>query len=1411
MKRETAMVNGRVLEGKEFIEHCKRHGFCARCGKRQTHKKAGFGWKARLEPIDLERDEHGNIVVYKGYCISPTCYSSIEQVNAIENGHIMDSPIARPGMHRPTLTSPGSTSSHSNHSSPSTRSHLLGSLNPPGLYQSSSVPMPSIAHDRQYSSSTMRRSDGHVGGRNTSITTTNTSSSGGSSDNENHDFGGPGTSGAGVSSSMTLSQISSSFTSNDNSSSLHSRSIQSSMNDGSFTTTGSQPTSSSWRQQQEQLLQNLASGSGGTTDTEESNPQQEQQNMELLSSSGRTQSSQSVSIAELEALIVQGDYIRFLNDLNDKGSDKTVALEGFKLLRYHFVEKQSESGFVLYEDWTKTTHDRMIMIRGLDGGGGRASSSSLTIGGDERETVDGSQASSRLSSSSSADKDVVVSGLLVFLTLSTLPGSYRKNMVEKGSVKLSLEYLTAFKGDKDVCDTATALFLSLSLKDKHGLNVKFDAIRILMQRLVRLVCNGEYGRDCALRALYYMSHQKKRPGQNRRSLSHELKTLFRSSDQNISALVGILKEPNLRQRTAESVLSLVWRMSIPRDDEQNEGLLPLSEELVLSLARLMEGFDSIEISESCCGILANLSMRNGFPFDSVLPCFHAIHGCLTGSNVLDEGLAISSSHAIRNMLVSDSCRKVLMSDNRILDTIILLLGQHSSSAEIVEYCCLALAHAGRYDYSVKETIVQIGGFDLVKKAFIDFAIERGDNEVGMIVKDASLCAMATISSCRSGNQAIRDGGFFDTLQTLLAVEVDRDFEKNLAVIIDNCQYDFSPDVSVERQETTVESPEQFASRVDEIVDPDSVALLFQGATKATADCDFLSTLGFFAIVDAMARFVDSANVQEHGCALLSELYFDPPVTNYSTAASAPWSNDCLNAALETTHKAMGHHRREASVNINACLTIVNICSRFPEVNMDVSEILPALFDDVLEGLLYHSSHQPSVTSGTSALLALIDGAVLASIDLNRWADRAVHVLSDSITRFPSDTKILMTALDIFLRLLNKSLCTSLMGSPPVIDYVRNLVSNDNADVVGRASATLACLVDMNFASASFIMESSEAVKDLVSAMAERADDLHIQINLCFIVASLINYGSDFAVHMQDCADVCLDATIKAITVHRNNPELIKHACCILTSFFPVVNTEASAEMNDSALSILNTVMDQHVEDAEVESHVFDALCSMSRKYDNVKVSLAEESRLRAIFAIMGLHIGSAEVQRSGCSLLSALCGHRPAKALIGQEGIVTIVHALLAHNQSSAVQKEGLLALKSLATESCNKQHISTRGGEDAVVYSLWIHYRDPSVLSTGLSALNNIAVDGASKTVSEMREQVLTIIIGAMARFRSDQQVQKNACFYLKSCSYLPANLQIMADHSEQLIPLLIQASETYPEQCEARAHSIIQKISHF
>jgi hypothetical protein len=115
------------------------------------------------------------------------------------------------------------------------------------------------------------------------------------------------------------------------------------------------------------------------------------------------------------------------------------------------------------------------------------------------------------------------------------------------------------------------------------------------------------------------------------------------------------------------------------------------------------------------------------------------------------------------------------------------------------------------------------------------------------------------------------------------------------------------------------------------------------------------------------------------------------------------------------------------------------------------------------------------------------------------------------------------------------------------------------------------------------------------------------------------------------------------------------------------------------------------------------------------------------------------------------------------------------------------------------------------VIYALWIHYRNPEVVSIGLSALNNMAVDSVSRSVAKINEQVLTIVVTAMRIFSTDELVQKNACFYLKTCSYLPENVRIMCENSDALLPLLLQAGDNFPKTCIDRSAAVVEKITSY
>ena len=141
--------------------------------------------------------------------------------------------------------------------------------------------------------------------------------------------------------------------------------------------------------------------------------------------------------------------------------------------------------------------------------------------------------------------------------------------------------------------------------------------------------------------------------------------------------------------------------------------------------------------------------------------------------------------------------------------------------------------------------------------------------------------------------------------------------------------------------------------------------------------------------------------------------------------------------------------------------------------------------------------------------------------------------------------------------------------------------------------------------------------------------------------------------------------------------------------------------------------------------------------------LLTEHNLQVIVQTMELHLGSVDLQRTGCGMLWLLSGYGDGKRMIGSAGgIPAILNAMLAHNQSTAIQKEGLAALKNLATEASNKPILAQLDCVRVVTYSLWINYRHPVVISNALSALNNIAIDSQTATVAKMPSEICNLCL---------------------------------------------------------------------
>ncbi|CAB9506688.1 expressed unknown protein [Seminavis robusta] len=73
---ESLCKDGCVLTGKDLERYSRRKGLCHLCARFATHKRAGKLFKRnKWQPLTIQNEYTGEYLVYKGYCLQPTCYT----------------------------------------------------------------------------------------------------------------------------------------------------------------------------------------------------------------------------------------------------------------------------------------------------------------------------------------------------------------------------------------------------------------------------------------------------------------------------------------------------------------------------------------------------------------------------------------------------------------------------------------------------------------------------------------------------------------------------------------------------------------------------------------------------------------------------------------------------------------------------------------------------------------------------------------------------------------------------------------------------------------------------------------------------------------------------------------------------------------------------------------------------------------------------------------------------------------------------------------------------------------------------------------------------------------------------------------------------------------------------------------
>ena len=328
---------------------------------------------------------------------------------------------------------------------------------------------------------------------------------------------------------------------------------------------------------------------------------------------------------------------------------------------------------------------------------------------------------------------------------------------------------------------------------------------------------------------------------------------------------------------------------------------------------------------------------------------------------------------------------------------------------------------------------------------------------------------------------------------------------------------------------------------------------------------------------------------------------------------------------------------------------------------------------------------------------------------------------------------------------------------------------------------------------------------LVPTMSNFSDSEDVQAEVLFLLFEAIQRG------VEQWLVVCRDglpALTDALCRHGDNRTIAEHGCYVLKFVLRQCDLRQITAVRTKLAGALISIMGGR-DGVRAASVSMDVYIECIRHDAYYLQSGIQPTTIRTVVGSMNMHLESADLQWSGCNFLRALSIDQHAKEIVGREGgIVAIMTCMMVHGQSKSVCEVALSAIRRLAMSPSNKLLIRQNGGIDVIIENLRSLMSDSEIVSSLFSALNNIVVESESRSVAEVGVEVILLLGDSMSRFPDDEQVQKNACFLLKSCSFRPWNLRIMYQQQSTLVPLLTRAGEVFPEQCRIIATGVVKRL---
>jgi hypothetical protein len=356
------------------------------------------------------------------------------------------------------------------------------------------------------------------------------------------------------------------------------------------------------------------------------------------------------------------------------------------------------------------------------------------------------------------------------------------------------------------------------------------------------------------------------------------------------------------------------------------------------------------------------------------------------------------------------------------------------------------------------------------------------------------------------------------------------------------------------------------------------------------------------------------------------------------------------------------------------------------------------------------------------------------------------------------------------------------------------------ELIVNEACALAFFVNQTPVSNDRTKELGKAMDKMLFCLNEYLPNRSIQLSILSVLASLSMVASkSVAGNGPNYREVSLLNVIKnALKVHDADERIVEHACRILKAVASEVDQNDIDDTRAELGPVLLQALKNHIRNEEIQKVGLEAFCLLCDRNGYSNAMLINSDGTEMVVRSMKHHEDSPCIQGRGCAILTRLSLYPDVRQTLGSRGAIEmLIKAMVMHPESTTVQNEALTCLKNLSTVSRNNPILSSVGAEDVVLYSIWINLADAEVVKNAFKALNNIVSDPGNRTVAEMRALTLHIVLVAMQRYPVDGDIQRVAIFLLKSYSFLPGNVRLMAESLDTLLPVLLTSAANFPDAC--------------